>query len=134
MTPTLDEMKLAVAKMLPGHIGIGFGPPKWASRGYETTKADVTPVDVPYWNDTGRSITDREWREVCALAVEELTGDDRSLYCDTLASMADYSECGPREAAWIAEWYQQTAPIESRLLALCRVKCPEIFLNPNPTP
>lgn len=116
--PTLDEMRLCVAKMLPEHIKIIDG---W---GLQIGKSFFFWID----KDRSREVTDREWLHVAWLAVQALQGDDRSLYCDFLSTYVDASTARfAGDLRWMHEWHGHVATVEHRLEALCRVKHPEMF-------
>lgn len=109
-TPSLDELKLAVAKMLPDEI-IYDENPLWF-----WWKEDV---------DSGienSQITDREWLHVCSLAEETLTVHQGESYCEILKDV-----CGCDVDAGKASRVCYFASAEQRLEVLCRVKYPEMF-------
>jgi hypothetical protein len=112
MKPTLDDMKLAVARMLPKEILITDFNPN-VRPGQSATK---------FWFKNpgyGPSrITDRDWLHVCWLA-EKTLGDLWPVY------YARFIEGG---SAII------NACAETRLEHLCRVRCPEMFTEPQPKP
>lgn len=102
MTPTLDEMKLLVAAMVPEHI---------------TTYALCAPEWRFEWNDTFKLVTDREWLEVCRLAEGTFAADD---------VMAGKYWLALYDVTATTRWpYDATA--EQRIEALCRVRHPEKF-------
>ncbi len=94
----LEEMKLAVAKMLPNEI--------------DCTECGTGNI---HWRDSDDPVMDREWLHVCWLAEGTLTKEERRAYND---------ELNHGTAPGFTLWY--ISP-EVKIEALCRVRCPEMF-------
>lgn len=104
-TPSLDEMKLAVAKMLPDEIKIEYG--RYFGGGNRISWVKRPDADV----------SSREWLHVCWLAEQSL----RDTNMDEFAAYAfELQRLKPTR-----EWWRSDAA--TRLEALCRVRCPEMF-------
>ena len=107
--PTLDEMKLAVAKLLPKLLTVRRCPAV-------DLQTEVMTTAFSYrWNDTGRRVTDREWLEICRLAEQSLRHWEKMTYEDQLTRFT--ANCS----------WPLNAGADQRLEAICRVKCPEMF-------
>ena len=129
-TPTLEELKLAVAGMLPDKI--------------VTLKAGTYPVrengvitksreSLFYWRGGDLDeVTEREWLHVCWLALNTLSDTELADYSDAAESI---SERTFKYCTGASRLKCVTHP-DVQILALCRVKCPEMFtaapLDPSP--
>lgn len=110
--PTIDEMKLLVAGMIPEHLHIRGTNACWRIN----EKA------------AGRAVVETEWLHVCWLAEESLSDDECRTYGQILEMMvskepADWASRGKPYAAT----YAFHATVEQRLEALCRIKHPGLF-------
>lgn len=127
MKPTLDEMKAAVAKMLPGVLYpnelIG-GAIAWE------------------WVDCGEYVSEREWLHVCRLAEVELFDPSQALETSTKPYTGIWAYLRKLEEVCVGKRRDELsdaerlclmvrASAEHRIEALCRVKCPEMFTEPN---
>ena len=110
-SPTLDEMKLAVAGMLPDEIkiqkGFYFGG---------ITKFSWRTVHGP---DVG----EYSWLHVCHLAEKTLTVEQADEFEDAVKRSLNYDtppDCAANEHFWHLD-------LPVRMQAICRVRCPEMF-------
>lgn len=119
-TPTINEMKLLVARLLPDEIEV---------------RPDYFTAGTPafFWRNDGggpetlcgQYIRETEWLHVCHLAEKTLTLPELHEYC----LLMTYS-------IWPVGWQDwndtrqliQVSP-EQRILNLCRVKHPELFVE-----
>lgn len=112
-TPTLDEMKLAVAKMLPEEICVADGHIRWLYGG--------TPM---------RPVGYREWLHVCWLAEQLLcddeNNDEMAAYCWKLDQVVME---GLDDLEYNKNVRLVTATADDKIEALCRVKHPTMFLE-----
>jgi len=116
-TPTLDDMKLAVAKMLPDVL-----------RAEDAGNDPVTGGIFIEWLDTDESVSEREWLHVCWLAEQKLDREECKAYHGILLDQETpgMAMCFSGANSWSERWtFNKSA--EHRLEALCRVKHPEMF-------
>jgi hypothetical protein len=107
MKPTLESMRLAVAKMLP----------------HEITWEDFNKYF--YWQDTGAPVSDREWLTVCWLAEQTLTGNEFQDYWKILNQVTPgVGKAALNQQAFRCAWQSD---VRYRLEALCHIRCPEMF-------
>lgn len=112
---TIDEMKLAVASLLPDRVHIRGNHVCW--RINEKT--------------AGPAVMETEWLHVCWLAEKTLTDDECWEYGGIIEAMASLQP---------PEWEQEGKPYAAlypfhtspwkRLEAICRVKFPHLFEEP----
>ncbi len=108
MTPTLEQMKLAVAKMLPDKISILF--PQREQKEF-------------WWNEYNRGVNHTDWLHICWLAEQTLT--KRQLHHYTQLITLPIWPLGWQ--SWMDTATLLIIPLEKKIAALCRVKNPEMF-------
>ena len=115
-TPTLDEMKLAVVKMLPETIFIGSD-----HQAYWRSERQAVGGQFQH-----QRITAREWLHVCWLAEQKLTNGKYREFTTYLEMLTGCT------ADILVKRGTVSAELERRIQALCRVRHPEMFTLPKP--
>lgn len=120
MKPSLETLKLEVAKILPDEIVV---TEELVGNG---VKALFRPTAVRFaWKDGKSStnktvfVTDREWLHVAHLAEQTLTDEENEVYLFNLHDICGADNFPSRVAVF--------ASAEHRLEALVRTRKPELF-------
>ena len=114
--PTNQQLKLALARMLPEKIQI-FKP------------LDQRPAFFAWYDeegDTSNYINDTEWLHVCWLVEQTLDKTQQLHYIERLVWMLDPNDAWPEVLTVSKGWFFLNATWQQRAEALCRVKGIEI--------
>ncbi len=130
MTPTLETLRLHVARMLPEHLELRR--PVWSlAIDVQKETCVASPINErAFWKDTHKLVTDREWQHCCWLAEQTLDTATRTINEETNLRYNEWHHYLDWLCA-ITKGNTSPASAEHRLEALCRVKFPELF-HPKP--
>lgn len=118
MTP--DEMKLAVATLLPDYLAVREGSRITLRTG------EVARLDVIQWLDTFELVRDTEWLHVCHLALQKLGPMIRMRVHARMTNNMISPVTGYDPPACEVAF----APVDELLKAICQVQFPHLFEQP----